>query len=305
MNILTGHWRTWEPTGDRCSVTIGVLDGVHRGHQALIGLLDPAMTRTVMTFDPHPLEVLKPGSHPRLITTIDERLELFATHGVEQVAILNLADIKDLAPEVFVAEVLVKALGIGDLVVGEDFKFGRDRSGDIDVLRASGELHGFDVDVIGLVSDGQGAVSSSRIRSMIETGQVAQAAEALGSRYSITSTVIEGDKRGREIGYPTANLVPPERKVIPAIGIYAALVEVDDRIHQAAVNVGVRPTFGGGALLIEAYLLEFEGDLYGKDLTVEFVDYIRPELKFDDVEELVDTMARDVERAREMLAVVI
>lgn len=258
-----------------------------------------------MTFDPHPLEVLKPGSHPRLITTIDERIGLLETHGVEQVAILDLADIKDLEPEEFVEDVLVGSLGIGDLVVGEDFRFGKDRSGDVDVLRASAAKHHFRVDVIGLVSDEQGSVSSSRIRSMIETGQVSQASTALGSRYSITAEVVEGDERGRQIGYPTANLNPPARKVIPAIGIYAALVVVGGRIHQSAVNVGVRPTFGGGALLIEAYLLDFEGDLYGEEIKIEFVDYIRPELKFDDVDELVDTMARDVERARELLAVVI
>jgi riboflavin kinase/FMN adenylyltransferase len=305
MNILSGHWATWEPVGDRSSATIGVLDGVHRGHRALIRALDPTMTRTVMTFDPHPLEVLKPGSHPRLITTIDERIELLETHGVDQVAILDLADIKDLAPEAFVEDVLVGSLGIGDLVVGEDFRFGKDRSGNVDILRAGGAKHGFRVDVIDLVADEQGSVSSSRIRSMIEAGQVAQAAAALGSRYSITAEVVEGDKRGRRIGYPTANLMPPPRKVIPAVGIYAALVVVDGRIHQSAVNVGVRPTFGGGALVIEAYLLDFEGDLYGEDLEIEFVDYIRPELKFADVDELVDTMARDVERARELLAAVI
>ncbi len=258
-----------------------------------------------MTFDPHPLEVLLPGSHPRLITTIDERIGLLEAHGVDQVAILDLADIKDLAPEAFVEQVLVESLAVGDLVVGEDFRFGKDRSGTVEVLRASGRRHGFSVDVIDLVSDEQGSVSSSRIRSMIEAGQVAQAATALGSRYSIAAKVVEGDKRGRQIGYPTANMVPPERKVIPAIGIYAALVVTDGRIHQSAVNVGVRPTFGGGALLIEAYLLDFEGDLYGKELRVEFVDYIRPELKFDDVDELVDTMERDVERARELLAAVV
>jgi len=305
MNVLTGHWKTWEPLGERSSATIGVLDGVHRGHQALLAALDPNLTRTVITFDPHPLEILEPGSHPRLITTIGERIELLAAHGVSQVAILDLADIKHLTPEAFVEDVLVDAIAIGDLVVGEDFRFGRDRAGDVDLLRRSGAQHGFAVDVVGLIGDGQGAVSSSRIRSMIETGQVSQAAQALGSRYSVSAEVIQGDKRGRKIGYPTANLVPPERKVIPANGIYAALVEIGGRIHQAAVNVGVRPTFGGGALLIEAYLLDFDGDIYGQVITVEFVDYIRPELKFDDVDDLVDTMARDVERARQLLTAVI
>lgn len=299
--MLNGHWSDWQPQEEATSVTIGVLDGVHRGHQALIGALDPNMTRTVMTFDPHPLEVLRPGSHPRLISTIDERIALLATHGVEQVAILDLAEVKDLAPEVFVDEVLVGALAIGELVVGEDFRFGKDRAGDIHLLRARGAERGFQVDVIELVEDAQGAVSSSRIRSMIESGQLAQAAEALGSRYAITAPVVEGDARGRQIGYPTANLVPPDRKVIPADGIYAALVMVDGQAHQAAVNVGVRPTFGGGKRLIEAYILDFEGDLYGREITVEFVDYVRPELTFDEVDDLVETMARDVARTREIL----
>lgn len=282
-------------------MTIGVLDGVHRGHQALIAALDDSMIRTVCTFDPHPIEVLRPGFHPRLITTIEERVDRLGAHGVEQVGILDLTHIKELSPVEFVEDVLVRRLSLGHLVVGRDFRFGKDRSGDVDLLAELGPFYGFRLDVIDLVSDEGGAVSSSRIRAMIEGGEAARAAEALGAPYRVTGRVIEGDKRGREIGFPTANMVPPERKVIPATGIYAAWSHLGDERHPSAINVGVRPTFGEGELLIEAYLLDYEGDLYDRELTVEFVEFLRPESKFDSVRALVAQMHDDVVRARGVL----
>lgn len=302
MKVLTGHWSEWAPLKGASAVTIGVLDGVHRGHRALIARLDSGLNRTVLTFDPHPLEVLRPGSHPRLITTIEERTARLGEVGVDQVGVLDLARIKDLPPEAFVEEILVGLLKVGRLVVGEDFRFGRDRAGDVSLLQELGARHGFDVVVIELVANGGGVISSSRIRALIESGDVASAAEALGDRYRISAVVIEGDKRGREIGYPTANVAPPERKVIPADGIYAALCRVDGDTHQAAVNIGVRPTFGEGERLIEAHILDFAGDLYGDEITIEFVDYVRPELRFDTVEALVAEMGRDVGTIREILS---
>ncbi len=302
MRVLRGSWRGWDLGSEKSSVTIGVLDGVHRGHQALIAGLDSDLVRTVLTFDPHPIEVLRPGTSPRLITTIEERVALLEPWGIDQVGILDLSEIKDLGPEEFVDEVLVRTLRVGDLVVGPDFRFGRERAGDVELLRNLGKSGEFALRVLDLVHDDGGVVSSSRIREMVESGCMGEAEEALGYRYQLSSTVVSGDNRGMEIGFPTANLLPPERKVIPAIGVYAAFARVGGEVHEAAVNVGVRPTFGGGDLLIEAHMLEFSDEIYDQVLTIEFVEFLRPELAFDGVDDLITAMRSDVEKTRHRLA---
>lgn len=301
MIILDGPWKSWDQVSGPSSVTIGVLDGVHLGHRALLARLDPSMSSTVLTFDPHPVEVLRPGTPPRLITTIEERIRLLGDVGVDCVGVLDLGEIKDQAPEVFVEGVLVDKLRVDHLVVGEDFRFGKDRTGDLDLLVDLGPKHGFDVEPIELVHDEDSPVSSSRIRRLVETGQVAPASLLLGSWFTLTNTVIEGDKRGREIGFPTANIKPPKRKVIPAHGVYSCFATIDGTRHDAAVNVGVRPTFGGGELIIEAFILDFDDDLYGKPMTLEFVDYTRPEIAFAGVDELVAMMEQDVTATRKVL----
>lgn len=301
MKTLCTPWQEWPGAAGPSSVTIGVLDGVHVGHRALLSRLDTTMTPTVLTFDPHPVEVLRPGTPPRLITNIDERIDLLAEAGVEQVGVLDLAEIKELGPQEFVERVLVDKMSTGHLAVGRDFKFGRDRSGDVELLESLGSSLGFQVDAIDLVDDGADPVSSSRIRRLIEEGDVAAAARLLGSRFRVTNHVVDGDKRGRDIGFPTANLHPPHRKVIPAKGIYACFVLIEGSRHDAAVSVGVRPTFGGGQLLIEAYILDFDGDIYGDEMTVEFVEYTRPELAFEGVDDLVAQMEEDVSETREIL----
>lgn len=301
MRILDGPWERWSDVTDRSSVTIGVLDGVHVGHRALLARLDAGMTRTVLTFDPHPVEVLRPGTHPRLITTIEERLDLLDDEGVECVGVLDLAEIKEQSPREFVESVLVQRLGVSHLAVGEDFRFGKDRTGDVKMLAALGRELGFEVEVIDLVVDTGLAVSSSRIRGLIESGDVTPASTLLERWFTLTSTVIDGDKRGRGIGFPTANVRPPHRKVVPGTGVYSCFATVGGTRHDAAVNVGVRPTFGGGELLIEAFILDFDDDIYGNDLTLEFVEYTRPELKFSGVDELVAQMHRDVAETRRVL----
>lgn len=301
MRVLDGPWMSWTPVGDRSSLTIGVLDGVHVGHRALLSRLDASMTRTVLTFEPHPIEVLLPGTRPRLITTIDERVDLLGRAGIDRVGILDLAEIKELGPGEFIRGVLVDKLNIGHLVVGRDFRFGKDRSGDVELLARLGGDLGFEVDTIDLIATESGPVSSSRIRDLIESGEVRAAADLLGSRFRVTNQVIDGDKRGRDIGFPTANIRPPDRKVVPATGIYACHVLVGSTWREAAVSVGVRPTFGGGELVIEAYILDFEGDIYGSEITVEFVEYTRPELEFDGVEALVTRMREDVSDIRSIL----
>ncbi|HEX6300720.1 MAG TPA: bifunctional riboflavin kinase/FAD synthetase [Acidimicrobiia bacterium] len=301
MKVLDGPWKDWAGATEQSSVTIGVLDGVHLGHRALLGLFDDSMTRTVLTFDPHPVEVLRPGTPPRLITTIGERIELLDGAGVECVGVLDLTEIKDQTPHEFVARVLVEKLNIGHLVVGEDFRFGKDRSGDVEMLAALGLELGFAVDTMSLVADSEAAISSSRIRGLIEKGEVAAASALLDSWFTVTNTVIDGDKRGRELGFPTANIRPPDRKVVPAKGVYSCFATVHGVRHDAAVNVGVRPTFGGGELLIEAFIFDFTEDIYGADLTLEFVEYTRPELKFSGVDALVAQMERDVAESRSVL----
>jgi riboflavin kinase / FMN adenylyltransferase len=301
VRVLEGPWQGWEPPDGPKSLTIGVLDGVHIGHRSLLATLRPTMIRTVLTFDPHPLEVLRPGTHPRLLTTLPERVTLLGVAGVECVGVLDLAAIKELAPETFVTDVLVSTLQVGHVVVGEDFRFGKDRSGDVTLLTALGAEMSFEVETIPILDRGGEAVSSSRIRHLIEQGDVGEAAQLLGSRFTVRGTVVDGDKRGRAIGFPTANLRPPAQKVIPASGVYAGMAVVAGESHQAAINVGVRPTFGGGELLVEAFILDFEDDLYGKEIAIEFVERLRPELAFDDVSQLVEAMHEDVARARSIL----
>lgn len=302
MIVLDGRWQDWATDGRPTAITIGVLDGVHLGHRALLRSLDPELVATVLTFEPHPVEVLRPGTEPRLITQMDERISLLGQLGVAIVGVLDLAEIKEQAPEQFVEQILVERLGLGQLVVGVDFRFGKDRRGDIDLLTTLGSDLGFEVHPIDLVSDPTGTISSSRIRALIESGDVAAASLLMGSRFTLSNIVVTGDERGRELGFPTANLEPPPRKVIPGRGIYACLASVGGEVHQAAVNVGVRPTFGEGALVVEAYLLDFDADLYGQSLTLEFVEKLRPELKFDDVTSLIDQMREDVSRTRIVLS---
>ena len=301
MRVLDGAWDVWEPPPGSTSITIGVLDGVHRGHRELLRRLDPSHRRTVLTFEPHPVEVLRPGTSPRLLTTIEERLALLDDLGVELVGVLDLAGIKEQSPEEFVRGVLVHKLAVGQLVVGEDFRFGHDRAGDVGLLRRMGSDLGFDVDVIDLVADEAAVVSSSRIRSLIEEGDVGTASELMGSWFTLSNVVVQGDRRGRELGFPTANLRPPSRKVIPGHGVYACFATHDGVAHAAAVNVGVRPTFDGHELLIEAHLLDFDDDIYESELTVRFVEYLRPELRFDGAGSLVEQMHDDVARSREIL----
>lgn len=298
---MQSPWADWQVSKGGSSVTVGVFDGVHRGHRALIDRLDDRYEKTVLTFDPHPVEVLRPGTPPRLITTIEERIELLDGAGVTRVGVLDLTEIKDLPPDVFVEDVLVSRLGMRQLALGPDFRFGRDRTGDVTVLRELSIEHGYELAIVDLVEDEAGPVSSSRIRLMIEAGRPADAARELTTRFRITGPVIHGDKRGAAIGFPTANLRPPDRKVVPGTGVYAAFAHLGGSVKGAAVSVGVRPTFGAGELLVEAYIMDFDEDIYGEELTIEFVEYLRPELDFDEVDDLVAMMRQDVAHSSRLL----
>ncbi|HEX2850781.1 MAG TPA: bifunctional riboflavin kinase/FAD synthetase [Acidimicrobiales bacterium] len=294
-------------------ITIGVYDGVHLGHRALIervrhmaAELDAASA--VVTFDRHPATVVRPDSAPKLLTGLDERLELLESTGVDYVVVVHFDDDRaNESAEDFVHEVLVDCLRARAVVVGHDFHFGHGRRGNVPMLQAMGAEHGFDVLGINLVADAQGqeTISSTRVRSLLAAGRVAEAAALLGRPHEVRGVVQHGDKRGRELGFPTANLEVSGDLLLPADGIYAGWYErPDGSVHPAAISLGRRPTFyaSAGSSLLEAYLLDFEGDLYGEEARVRFVARLRGEERFDSVEALVAQMERDVAAARTLLA---
>jgi riboflavin kinase / FMN adenylyltransferase len=249
------------------------------------------------------LEFLAPDHAPDLLTTVEQRADLLADCGVQILGVLPFLEIRDLDPRAFVIEILSLRLHAAAVAVGENFRFGRDRGGDPGLLAEMGESCGFTVEVVEMVGDGgpDGVISSTRIRALLAAGEVSMAAVLLGRPFALTGPVIHGDARGRTIGFPTANLHIPERMAIPANGVYAAWVDVDGSRQPAVVNIGVRPTFGVSQRTIEAHLLDFDGDLYGKMLTLRFVSHIRQERKFDGVEQLVAQITLDREEAARRL----
>ena len=269
-------------------VTIGVYDGVHRGHRALVDRvrrmaseLDAASA--VVTFDRHPATVVRPESAPKLLTVLDDRLELLESTGVDYVVVVRFDQERaNESAEDFVREVLVDCLRARAVVVGHDFHFGHGRRGNVAMLQEMGAVYGFDVLGINPVADGAGhdAISSTRVRALLAEGRVAEAAVLLGRLHEVPGTVDHGDKRGRELGFPTANLEVPGNLLLPADGIYAGWYErPDGSVHAAAISVGRRPTFydDAGTSLVEAYLLDFDGDLYGESARVRFVARLRGE----------------------------
>ena len=296
-----------EPAGR--ALALGTFDGVHLGHRRVIGSAlerarDRGLTATVVTFDPHPLEILRPDRPPRLLTTIERKIELVAALGLDElVAIPFTEELSRQSAERFCDQVLVGTLGARSVSVGVNFHFGHNAAGDADLLRSRPE---FDTDVVELVAHEGEPVSSSRIRALVDAGDVAAAARLLGAPYALSGTVEQGDRRGRELGMPTANLDVPEQLLLPAPGIYAATATGDAIGSElpAAVSIGVRPTFGGGELLVEAHVIDFEGDLYGQVLELEFLERLRDEERFDSASELVEQMRRDVAQARAVAATV-
>ena len=308
MRVLEGDPRDWpEPTGPGTAVTIGNYDGVHLGHQTVLADLAErasalgGLPRAVLTFDPHPVAVMAPEHAPRLLTSIDQRIEILDYLGVDTVGVLPFERIRMMDPEQFVCDVLARGLGARVVAVGANFRFGHDRVGDVESLRAGGTTFGFDVDVVPLL-EGDGPVSSSGIRTMVSAGAVDEARQALGRAFELRGEVVAGERRGRSIGFPTANVVPPAGMAIPARGVYSARARIGVQLLPAVVNVGIRPTFNGDLELIEAHLLDFEGELYGDEIGLLFEHRLRGEQKFEGVDELVAQIQRDVEAARLLLA---
>jgi riboflavin kinase/FMN adenylyltransferase len=276
-------------TGPR-SVAIGTFDGVHLGHREVI-----RGSATVLTFDPHPMSVIRPEATPKLLTPFPVKRDLIAGLGVQELVVIPFdRHLASLSAEEFIQDVLIGRLGAGRVSVGENFRFGKGAKGTDELLRSHSE---FETNVTPLVEVEGEAVSSTQIRGLVAAGEVKEAAAFLGGPFLFEGEVAEGDRRGRKLGMPTANLVPDDALVHPGYGIYAAWAHG----HPAAVSIGVRPTFETGrGVLIETHLIDFEGDLYGQTLRIAFIEKMRGEKRFDSVDELIDQMNRDVARAREI-----
>lgn len=300
-------------------MTIGAYDGVHLGHRALLSELQSraradGLTTVVVTFDRHPATVVRPESAPCLLCDLNQKLELLESAGVDRTVVVpfDMERANEMAEE-FVNEVLVSGLDARLVVVGADFHFGHGRKGNVALLRELGSAAGFAVDGVSLQADRDPAgalgepISSTRVRTLVATGQVEEAAALLGRPHQVRGEVVHGDHRGgAELGFPTANVDVPTGICLPAAGVYAGWYErPDGSTRGTAVSVGRRPTFYGseGDLLVEAYLLDFSGDLYGEEARVSFVSHLRDEVAFDSVEALVEQMERDVTLARTRLAV--
>jgi riboflavin kinase/FMN adenylyltransferase len=306
VKVLRGDPAEWDSGGDRGVFAVGVFDGVHLGHRYILSVLrdravETGLTAGVLTFEPHPLRIVAPDHAPAMLTGIDHRLELLAALGVEVTAVLGFdEEVREWTPARFLAETLAGPLAAELVVVGEDFRFGKDRIGDVALLGELGSQLGLTPEVVSLVG-GDTPVSSTRIREMIIAGDVSGAAVSLARPHELWGEVVPGDGRGRTIGIPTANVAVSPEMAIPQRGVYAVTVGRHAAETMPAVaNVGVRPTFGGEVETIEAHLLDFDADLYGQDLRVRFIDRIRGEQKFESAEALVAQIGRDIEQARQL-----
>lgn len=299
--------------GERSVVTIGVYDGVHLGHRAVIeqvkALAASSGARSVvLTFDRHPASVVRPESAPALLTNADQRLELLAATGLDAVVVLTFDDTQAAeSAEAFVDRVLVRALDVRTIVIGEDFHFGHDRSGNVDLLDKIGRRHDFDVVPVELVGRLDGVsepISSTAIRRALAGGDITRAGQMLGRPYEVRGVVTMGDQRGRLLGFPTANVAVSKTVCMPADGVYAGWFErPDGEVHPCAINIGRRPTFYEHAdtSLLEAHLLDFAGDLYDERAQVRFVHFLRSERKFDGVEAIIAQLQLDTAEARARL----
>jgi riboflavin kinase/FMN adenylyltransferase len=297
-----------------CAVTIGAYDGVHLGHRLVIDRVRRVATEqdlasAVVTFDQHPAAVVRPESAPRLLTDLDQKLELLGDTGVDYVLVVRFDQARsEESAEDFVREVLVGCLDTRAVVVGHDFHFGYKRQGNVALLQTMGAELGFDVTGLRLFPGGPEGlpVSSTRIRELLAVGKVGEAAALLGRPHQVRGVVTPGDRRGHSLGFPTANVAVPDLVAVPADGVYAGWYLRPDGVRRpAAISVGHRPTFyqHRALVLLEAHILDFEGDLYGEAARVEFVAHLRAQARFDSVEHLVEQMDRDVVATRQVLGI--
>jgi riboflavin kinase / FMN adenylyltransferase len=291
-------------------LALGNFDGLHRGHMTIVNRViraatDRDRTPVLLTFDPHPRRIIRAGEAPRLLMDMPRKIEALAHTGLAGVAIVRFTyELSQWSPDSFVKAVLVDWLGVSEVWVGSNFRFGHDRSGDVSTLQTLGRQYGFVASKVDSVLHNGAIVSSTRIRALVEAGAVDEAAELLGHRYDIEGTVVVGDGRGRQIGFPTANLDTGDR-LLPKPGVYVTVVRVDGTDRPSVTNIGHHPTFGeSAAQLVETHLLDGGGDLYGARLRLSFVQRLRDELKFSSIEALQAQISADCERARALLKVI-
>ncbi len=290
------------------AVTVGTFDGVHRGHWTVLEALRDSALRegrrsVLVTFHPHPLRIVRPEAAPPLLTTPDEKKEILAESGVNYAVFLSFSrDLSNYSPRRFVEEILIGRLAMRHLVIGYDHGFGRGRSGDADTLLAIGRELDFRVDVVAPVDFGGAPISSSRIRALLKDGDVRGAADGLGRPYALRGVVVRGDGRGHTLGFPTANIRPDhEDKLLPLEGVYAVRAIVRARAYDGVLHLGPRPTFRGSPPSIELHLFDFDADIYGDTVRVDFCDRIRPIHPFATVPELIAAIREDCDAARVLL----
>ena len=288
-------------------VTVGMFDGVHRGHQAVIGrTVEAARERGIVsvatTFDRHPREVLTHGHEPRLITTLERKVSLVEALGVDVLLVLQFTlEFSKTSPEDFVRRFLLESVHAQHVVLGANFRFGHKASGDLAYLHEAGPANGFTAEGVELLEIDGRRVSSSSIREALRGGDLEWPLTALGRRFAVDGRVVRGAGRGTGLGWPTANLETSPRIQLPAVGIYAGRARTAEGDHVAAINVGSNPTFGEEPVHVEAFLLDFEGDLVGQDISIEFWERLRDEVRFETAEELSEQIAEDVKRTRELV----
>lgn len=288
-------------------VTIGNFDGLHLGHQALIKMIinrakETGSVSLVVTFRPHPLKILAPEKCPPLISIYEEKIRLFEKLGIDVlVKIPFTMDFSSMTPRVFVKDILCDLLGAKEIFVGYNYRFGKGREGDIQRLKEFGEEFGFRVVQVEQVSLNEEVISSTKIRHLIKDGDVEHAARLLGRHYAITGVVVKGDGRGKSLGFPTANIAS-KHEIIPADGVYAVKLFARDKFYDGVANIGLRPTFKKKNSVIEVHIFDFNEDLYGEEISVYFIQKIREEKKFRDVNALTRQIKSDIETAKNMLA---
>jgi len=287
-------------------LTIGNFDGVHRGHLALFEKVKERAqaingVSVVMTFEPHPIKIMKPGNGPPLITLIKQKLSLISNVGIDVIFCIPFTrEFASISAQNFIQNLLVDKIGIKEIVVGYDYTFGHKRQGDITLLKEMGDKIGFKVHVLGPVHIDDTPVSSTSIRKLVQKGQISEAKKFLGRDYQIAGSVITGANRGGKLlGFPTANLEPTD-ELIPKRGVYAVTVLMDDKTYNAVTNIGYNPTFGDNALSVETHLLDFSKDVVGKTIRINFIQRLRDEKTFGSVDELTEQIDQDVQRAREI-----
>ncbi len=306
------------PGWGRCVVTIGVFDGVHRGHAQLVAAATRAAAErgipsVLMTFDPHPSEVVRPGTHPPQLSTLDRRAEIAQEMGIDVFCVLPFTPtLAAQSPEEFVHEVLVEQLHAAEVVVGDNFTFGHKAAGTVERLRELGARFGFEVTAVSLFGEHAVTFSSTYIRSCVAAGDVELATDALGRPHRVEGVVVHGEKRGRDLGFPTANVSATTHAAVPGDGVYAAWFTIArsgrepegmviGRRYPAAVSVGTNPTFAGRERTIEAYVLDVDADLYGQHVAVDFVSRIRGMESYDSLDSLIAAISDDVDRTRVIL----